>query len=75
MTDIYWLSDEDYAKAIGQWRLQVGEILSVFNMYGMGEDIKGAMGELEEVTIDLTRRIRGEKDHPIKLEKRRNTRR
>lgn len=74
MTEIPWLNDTDYRKAIGQWRLQAGEILNVFNMYGMGDYIVGAIGELEEITIDFSKRVRGERDQPIRVKNRRNPR-
>jgi len=71
---IYWLDEQSFAKAIGQWRLQAGEILSVFNMYGMGAYIGGAIAELEEITIDFSKRVRGERNQPIRVKNRRNSR-
>ncbi len=71
---IHWLGQSEFDKAIGQWRLQAGEILAIFNMYGQGEYIKGALGELEEITIDFSKRVRGEKDQPIRVKVRRNPR-
>jgi len=72
---IPWLEQQDFDKAIGQWRLQAGEILNVFNMYDLGVFIKGAILELEEITIDFSKRCRGEKDQPIRVKNRRNPRR
>lgn len=71
----HWLSDEEFQKAIGQWRINAGEILGVFNLYGMGGYIPGALAELEEITIDFSKRTRGEKDQPIRVKNRRNPRR
>ena len=74
MSDIHWLPDEKYRKAEGQLRLQVGEILSVFDMYGMGAYIVGAMEEIVEVSIDFSKRVRGEDDQPIRVKNKRNPR-
>ncbi len=67
---IPWLSEPDYLKAKGQLRLQVGEILSVFNMYGMGDYIPGAIEEILEVADDYSKRLRGEANQPIRAKKR-----
>lgn len=75
MKNIHWLPEDEYNKAIGQWRLQAGEILSVFNMYDLGVFIGGALAELEEITIDFSKRVRGEKNQPIRVKNRRNPRR
>ena len=75
MTDIFWLDDQSFQKAKGQLRLQVGEILSVFNMYGMGDYVSGAIEEILEVADDYSKRLRGEVNQPIRVKKRRNTRR
>lgn len=75
MNDIYWLSDEEFAKALGQFKLQVGEILNVFDLYGMGALIVGAIEEISEVAIDFSKRCRGDKDQPIRIKNRRNPRR
>ncbi len=72
---IHWLDEVSFSKARGQWRLQAGEILSVFDMYGMSAYIKGAIEELEEITIDFSKRVRGEKDQPIRVKNKRNARR
>ena len=74
MTDILWLEEEDWAKASGQFKLQVGEILSVFNLYGMGALIPGAQEEILEVAYDFSKRVRGDKDQPIRVKNRRNPR-
>ena len=74
MTDIPWLSQEEFDKATGQLRLQVAEILSVFHIYGLHDLIPGAVEEIIEVAFDFSKRVRGEKDQPIRVKKRRNPR-
>ena len=71
----HWLDDEAYAKARGQASLQIGEILSVFNLYGLGVLIPGAQEEILEIMEDFSVRTRGDKDQPIRLKSRRNPRR
>ena len=72
--NIHWLPDDKYKKAEGQLRLQVGEILSVFNMYGMGAFLGGAIEEIVEVAIDFSKRVRGEDNQPIRVKNKRNPR-
>ena len=62
----HWLDNDSYDKALGQARLQLGEIMSVFNMYGHDIFIKGAVEECIKVCEDFGMRVRG-KDHPIGL--------
>lgn len=73
MAEYSKIPQKEYDKAIGQWRLQAGEILSVFNFYGMDIYIKGALAELEEITVQFSKRVRGV-DAPIQLKSRRNAR-
>ena len=82
MPDINWLSDEDYAKAVGQFRIQlngvfdflkVDEKLPVRYMYGLGYAIPGAIKEIVKLTEDFGLRVRG-LDKPISLEMIRNER-
>ena len=61
------LSDDEYNKAIGQLRLAVGSVLSVFNMYGQGVYIKGALEEIVRLAEDFGIRVRGI-DKPISVE-------
>ena len=75
MNDIVWLEQPKFDKAIGQLRLQVGEILSVFSIYGLQDYIPGAIEEIVEVAIDFSKRVRGEDDQPIRVKNRRNPRR
>jgi len=60
------LSDEDYAKAVGQFRLAVGAVLQPFDMYGMGVFIKGAQDEIVKLAEDFGLRVRGY-DKPISI--------
>ena len=62
------LDDESYIKAVGQFRLAVGAVLSVFNMYGMGESIPQAQNEIVRLAEDFGQRVRGDLDKPISLE-------
>lgn len=61
------LSDEDYAKAVGQLKLAVGAVLSAFSMYGMDVYIAGAQTEIVKLAEDFGLRVRGI-DKPISLE-------
>jgi len=62
------VDDETWAKAIGQLKLAVGGVLSVFDMYGMGVHIGGAQNEIVKLAEDFSLRVRGDLDHPISLE-------
>ena len=62
------LSDESYAAAIGQFRMAVGGVLKVFDMYGMGVYIGNAQEELVRLAEDFGQRIRGDLDKPISLD-------
>jgi len=61
------LSDEDYQKAVGQLRLAIGAVLTVFDMYGLGVHIKGAQEEIVKLAEDYGQRTRGI-DKPISIE-------
>ena len=61
------LSDDDYAKAIGQFRLQVGVVLSVFDLYGMGAYIPLVVTEITKLAEDFGLRVRGV-DKPIDID-------
>jgi hypothetical protein len=66
--DIHWLSDEEYAKAVSQYKLQLNGIMDIFNIYGMGTFIPGAIFEITKLTEDFGLRVRGV-DKPISLER------
>ena len=61
------LSDEDYIKAIGQFRLAVGALLSVFHRYGLNVFIPGVQDEIVKLAEDFGLRVRGV-DKPISIE-------
>jgi len=65
--DIPWLEDEEYQKAVGQLRLQLNGIYSVFASYGMQVYIPQAIEETVKLCEDFGLRVRGI-DHPISLE-------
>jgi len=67
------IPQNDYDKARGQFRLQVGEVLSVFRFYGQNIYIPGALEEITELAEQFAMRIRG-KNQPIMLESKRNSR-
>jgi hypothetical protein len=65
--EINWLSDEDYAKAIWQFRSQVGGILKPLEKYGQKPMVDGALISITKLAEDFGLRVRGI-DHPIDLE-------
>ena len=67
------LNQHDYDKCVGQFRLQLCDVFSCFNMYGQGELIPGAIAEVVELAEKFGMRVR-KKDIAISLEKRRNHR-
>jgi len=62
------LSDESYEKAVGQFRMAVGGVLRVFDMYGMGVYIGAAQEEIVRLAEDFGQRIRGDLDKPISID-------
>ena len=68
MSEYNWLSDDDYAKARGQARLALNEIMGVFNVYGMEIYIHGAIAEIMQVIDAYGDRVRG-KDVPIMVKR------
>ena len=66
MNDYRWVEQDEYDKAIGQAKLQLGEILLCFNRYEHKDFIVGAVLECLKVCEDFGMRVRG-KDHPIGL--------
>ena len=80
---IRWLPQEEYAKIIGQFRLQVSGIfdflkvdekLPVRYQYGMGDFVPGAIDEIMCLTEDFGLRLRGI-DKPLSIELMRRNRR
>ncbi len=61
------IPDDDYAKALGQYRLQVGGVLGAFDLYGMGDYIPGALQTIVSLTEQFGMRIRG-KDQIIQVD-------
>lgn len=72
--DIPWLSEEEYQKAVGQFRFQVSKVFYAFGMYGMQAYIPGAVNEIVALAEDFGLRVRGV-DKPISLELLRNGKR
>ncbi len=60
------IPQEQYDKALGQFRLQLGGIMNCFRCYGMDADVDGAMIEITKLTEQFSMRVRG-KDIPIKV--------
>ena len=68
------IDQASYDKAKGQLTRQIAsDVLSVFDMYGMGIYIAGAAEECVELAEQFAMRVRG-KDIPIQLKGRRNSR-
>jgi len=66
--DIHWLTDEDYAKAVGQLRLQLNGVFQPFKIYGMDVFAYQAIGETVKLAEDFGLRVRGI-DKPIQVYK------
>lgn len=64
----HFLSEEEYAKAIGQFRLQLNGVFSPFRLYGLQDYIPGAIEEVVRLTEDFGLRVRGV-DKPIDLDR------
>jgi len=64
---IPWLSDEDYAKAVGQYRMQFGallnEMLEPLRLYGMSPFVDSAISAIIDCGVSLAEdfglRVRG----------------
>ena len=65
--NINYLSNEEYAKAVGTLRLQFNGLFEPFNCYGLGVFIPGAITEAVKLCEDFGLRVRGI-DKPISLE-------
>ena len=64
---VHYLPDDEYAKAIGQFRLATGYLLSVFDLHGLGIYIPGVQDEIVKLAEDYGLRIRGV-NKPISIE-------
>ena len=62
-----WLSDDDYAKARGQLKLNIMSVLNVFKLYGMDIHIAPAAEEITLLAEQYGLRVRGV-DIPISRE-------
>ena len=67
------ISQEDYDKAKGQLRLQLNDVMSIFQCHGLQLFVPPAIEEIVELAERFGERVR-EKDVPIVLKKRRNSR-
>ena len=65
--EIPWLPDDEYAKAIGQFRLQLNGVFEPFRQYGQDVYVPGAIREIVKLTEDFSLRVRGV-DQPIDLD-------
>jgi len=65
--EVHWLPKEEYDKAVGQLRLQLGGVFDPFRKYGMDLFIPGAIVECTKLAEDFGLRVRGI-DKPIALE-------
>ena len=68
---IHWLPDREYAKAVGQLRLQLVGVFHPFDVYGQGVFIPQAVEECVRLAEDFGLRVRGV-DKPVSLERVRN---
>jgi len=64
-----WLSEEEYEKLIGQFRLQLNGVMNVFNVYGMGDYIPAAIEEIIGLVHQFGMRVRGD-DRLIQIKRR-----
>jgi len=60
------IPEEQYNKALGQFRLQLGGIMNCFMCYGLEHDVEGAMPEIVKLAEQFAMRVRGE-SIPIKV--------
>ena len=64
------IPEEQYNKALGQFRMQLNGIMNCFRCYGLQEDVDGkdgkggAMAEIVKLAEQFAMRVRG-KDIPI----------
>jgi hypothetical protein len=65
---VHWLPEEEYAKAVGQLRLQLNGVMEVFMVYGQQPLVTQAIEEVVKLAEDFGLRVRGV-DKPIALRK------
>ncbi len=58
------IPEEQYKKALGQFRLQLGGIMNCFRCYGLENDVDGVIPEIVKLAEQFAMRVRG-KDIPI----------
>lgn len=62
-----WLTDEQYRKLEGIFKLQLNKVMEPFRMYGLGDHIPGAIDEIVKLTVDFSLVLRG-KDKPVSID-------
>ncbi len=62
-----FMNEEEKAKAVGQFKLQLNGALEPFNLYGLGLEIPYAKEIITELALQLHKRLSGI-DHPVDLE-------
>ena len=67
ISEIHWLPEEEYERAVGQVRLQLNEIMRPLMLYGQAPYVYQAINEIIKITEDFGLRVRGI-DHPIDIE-------
>ncbi len=60
------IPQDEYNKAVGQFRLQLNGIMNCFRCYGLDQDVDGAIAEIVMLAEQFGMRVRG-KDTPIKV--------
>uniref|UniRef100_A0A6M3LFP7 Uncharacterized protein n=1 Tax=viral metagenome TaxID=1070528 RepID=A0A6M3LFP7_9ZZZZ len=65
--EIYKLPDNEYKKAVGQLRLQLGALLKPLRLYGQDIAVDGIIPEIIKLAEDFSLRCRGV-DKPISIE-------
>ena len=73
MDSIHWLDDGEYKKALFHVRGQLRDVFKVFDLYGQGIFIEGAIEETIQIMEDYGLVVRGV-DKPIMLSRKMNPR-
>ena len=60
------IPQEQYEKALSQFRLQLNGIMNCFRCYGLDNDVEGACEEIIKLAEQFSMRTRG-KNVPIKV--------